>query len=195
MGIVHCYDSRPAIKEYHGLPNPYGSRVRVGAGAGAGRDFPTRQKPVPAGRVARVGRGFFSSPPSLTLRRHCHFLQRRVSALTAASHRSASRRPVSHHLLSHSPFLSAYVCLFSRSYADHPPLGPLISASHELTHATNTQAHAAHMLLHDGLTTSSTSSNSELQDLPEPTNLGAASIHSGLLLPLFLPTNQITVNS
>jgi hypothetical protein len=46
-------------RENHGVGNPYGSRVRVAPGTGTGWKFPTRKKPVPAGRVRWVGAGFF----------------------------------------------------------------------------------------------------------------------------------------
>jgi hypothetical protein len=67
-GIVRGIEMKSTIqyiyglghRENHELCNLCGSQVRVGAGTGVGWNFPTHQKPVPVGRVAQVGTGFFS---------------------------------------------------------------------------------------------------------------------------------------
>ena len=53
-------------RDLHGLANLHGSWVQIAAGMGAGWKFPTRQKPLPAGQVARVSMGFFFPDSSTT---------------------------------------------------------------------------------------------------------------------------------
>lgn len=52
VGVTNC--RMIMVKEYHKLPNLYGSQVWVAMGAGAGWDFPTGQKPPSRRGVYRM---------------------------------------------------------------------------------------------------------------------------------------------
>ena len=72
--ITNCYGS---IREYHGLANPRGSRVRVAAGAGAGCRIPTCDQPSPATRVTQTHCGLSFSPSGwarVSFFQHVHLL-------------------------------------------------------------------------------------------------------------------------
>ena len=60
LSLTQPNGSQPqAVRETHGLCNLYGSLLRVAAGTGAGGNFPTCRKPLPAGTGTRVSARFF----------------------------------------------------------------------------------------------------------------------------------------